>query len=111
MGTAERRLQIMKQLCRQRYATMPELAEKYAVSVRTIQRDIFELTFLMPVYVKSGRHDGGIYVEESYHMDRMYMNDSELELLNKVQTMVANKLSDKEKYIFKNIINSYSKPV
>lgn len=69
MGTAERRLQIMKQLCRQRYATMPELAEKYAVSVRTIQRDIFELTFLMPVYVKSGRHDGGIYVEESYHMD------------------------------------------
>lgn len=49
MGTAERRLEIMKYLCRKRHATMSFLAEKFGVSVRTIQRDIFELTFMMPL--------------------------------------------------------------
>ena len=51
MGTAERRLEIMKQLCRERHVTMPTLAKQYNVSVRTIQRDILELTFMMPIYV------------------------------------------------------------
>ena len=40
MGTAERRLEILNYLCQKRYATMPELAEKFGVSVRTIHRDI-----------------------------------------------------------------------
>ena len=43
MGTAERRLAIMKYLCRNRYATTTELAQEFNVSYRTIQRDIFEL--------------------------------------------------------------------
>ena len=43
MGTAERRLEILKYLCRYRRATMPKLAEKFGVSVRTIQRDILEI--------------------------------------------------------------------
>lgn len=51
MGTAERRLETLKYLCRYRRATMPQLAEKFGVSVRTIQRDIFEIeaTFHVPL--------------------------------------------------------------
>ena len=64
MGTAERRLEIMKLLCKERYMKMIDLAEMFSVSVRTIQRDIEELTFIIPLYAKSGRYDGGVYVKE-----------------------------------------------
>ena len=40
MGTAERRLEILKYLCKKRHATMPELSEQFGVSLRTIQRYI-----------------------------------------------------------------------
>ena len=110
MRTAERRIEIMKQLCRERHATMTALAEKYNVSVRTIQRDIFELTFLMPIDVKAGKYDGGVYVIGDYSMDRMYMTADELELLTKVNKMVKNKLSASENALFQYIISSYTKP-
>ena len=61
MGTAERRLEILKYLCKYRRATMPQLAEMLGVSVRTIQRDILEIeaTFHVPIYVLFGKYDGG----------------------------------------------------
>ena len=111
MGTAERRLEIMKQLCRKRHVTMPTLAKQYNVSVRTIQRDIFELTFMMPIYVKTGKYDGGVYVDENYTMDRMYMNTAELELLTKVKDIVSGKLNAQENMLFEKIIKTYAKPV
>ncbi len=110
MGTAERRVEIMKLLCRRRYETMPNLAAEFSVSIRTIKRDIDELTFLMPLYVKSGRYDGGVYVNEDYTMDRMYMTDSEIELLIKVKKITQDKLSCDENNLFENIIKSYTKP-
>lgn len=111
MGTAERRLEIMKLLCKRRYETMSNLAEEYSVSIRTIKRDIDELTFLMPLYIKSGRYYGGVYVDEDYTMDRMYMTSEEIDLLVKVEKISAGKLSNKENELFEHIIKSYSKPV
>ena len=111
MGTAERRLEIMKQLCRERHTTMAALSRKYDVSVRTIQRDILELTFMMPIYVKTGRYDGGVYVVDDYTMDRMYMNTAELELLTKVKDIVSGKLNAQENMLFEKIIKTYAKPV
>ncbi len=111
MGTAERRLEIMKLLCRRRFVTMHDLAEEFNVSIRTIKRDIDEITFLMPLYVKSGRHEGGVYVDEDYTMDRMYMSANEIELLIKVKRMTEDKLSRDENNLFQHIIKSYSKPV
>ena len=111
MGTAERRLEIMKQLCRERHVTMPTLAKQYNVSVRTIQRDILELTFMMPIYVKTGRYDGGVYVVDDYTMDRMYMNTAEVELLTKVKDIVSGKLNAQENMLFEKIIKTYAKPV
>ena len=61
MGTSERILEILKHLCRARKSTMPKMAELFAVSVRTIQRDILEIeaTFHVPIYVLFGKYDGG----------------------------------------------------
>ena len=53
MGTAERRLEILKYLCKARKTTMGQLAEMFGVSIRTIQRDIYEIevTFHVPLDV------------------------------------------------------------
>lgn len=109
MGTAERRLEIMKLLCKRRYETMSNLSDEFGVSIRTIHRDIDELTFLMPLYVKSGRYDGGVYVGDDYTMDKMYMTTEEINLLIKVRKMTSDKLSKLENTLLDQIIKAYSK--
>ena len=111
MGTAERRLEILKYLCRYRRATMTHLAEKFGVSVRTIQRDIFEIEaiFHVPLDIRCGKYAGGVFVKGNYSFDRAYMHRDELELLAKVQRLIKTQLSDKENALFSQIIKSYTK--
>ena len=111
MGTAERRLEILKYLCRVRKSTMPKLSELFGVSVRTIQRDIFEIetTFRVPLDIRCGKYDGGIYVIGDYSFDRAYMHEDELSLLTKVKKLVEGQLSDKENALLSRIIKTYTK--
>lgn len=111
MGTAERRLEILKYLCRVRKSTMPKLSELFGVSVRTIQRDIFEIetTFRVPLDIRCGKYDGGIYVIGDYSFDRAYMHEDELSLLTKVKKLVEGQLSDKENVLLSRIIKTYTK--
>ena len=112
MGTAERRLEILKYLCKKRHATMPELSEQFGVSLRTIQRDIYEIetTFRVPIDVKCGKYDGGVYVIGHYSFDRTYMHSDEIILLRKIQEIVENKISEKESVMLLQIIKNYEKP-
>lgn len=111
MGTAERRLEILKYLCKVRKATMPSLAEIFGVSIRTIQRDILEIetTFHVPLDVRCGKYDGGVYVIGDYSFDRAYMHDDELLLLSKVHALVKNQLSDNENALLSRMIKTYTK--
>ena len=111
MGTAERRLEILKYLCRARKAKMTQLVEMFGVSVRTIQRDIYEIeaTFHVPLDVKSGRHDGGVYIVGSYSFDHTYMSEEELQLLHKMQQLLADKLSEGESTLLSRMIKKYTK--
>ena len=54
MGTAERRYEIMKILCRRRYETIRNLASEFGVSMRTVQRDIEALSRTEPIYTQLG---------------------------------------------------------
>lgn len=113
MGTAERRNAIMKVLCRRRYETIGNLASEFGVSERTIRRDIEVLSYSEPIYTQTGRYGGGVYVVEGYSIDRMYMSESEMQVLHKVLTIAQkceNLLSDQEIMVLKNIISTYSKP-
>ncbi len=56
MGTAERRTEIMRILCRRRHETISNLAETFGVSRRTIQRDVEILSITQPLYTQSGSH-------------------------------------------------------
>ena len=111
MGTAERRLEILKYLCRARKSTMPKLAELFGVSVRTIQRDILEIEamFHIPIDVRCGKYDGGVYVVGDYSFDRAYMYDEELALLTKVHLLVKDQLTEEESALLSQIIKTYSK--
>ncbi len=87
MGTAERKFEILKYLCQWRYAKMTDLAEMFGVSVRTIHRDIDEIdvSFHVPLVIKRGKYDGGVYVMDGYSFDRIYMSDEMTALLIKVK--------------------------
>lgn len=114
MGTAERRVEIMRILCRRRHETIFNLAEEFGVSQRTILRDIEVLSVTEPIYTQCGRYGGGVYVTDDYTMNRMYMNDKELSLLHKLSRFAENKsvcdLNDNEKRLLKTIISQYTKP-
>ena len=111
MGTAERRLEILKYLCKYRRATMPQLAEMFGVSTRTIQRDILEIemTFHVPLDIRCGKYDGGVYVMGDYSFDRAYMHDDEITLLSKVQKLVKDQLTEKENSLLTQILKVYTK--
>lgn len=113
MGTAERRTEIMRILCRRRHETISNLAEEFGVSERTILRDIETLSLTEPIYTRCGRYGGGVYVDDGYKPDRMYMRRDELEILNKLLISSENKsvceLSNSEIGILQNIITQYTK--
>ena len=113
MGTAERRYEIMKTLCRRRYETIRNLASEFGVSMRTVQRDIEALSRTEPIYTQFGKYGGGVYVVKGYSMDRIYMADKELDVLQKLYTAADENrslLADDEKELLGSLISQYSKP-
>ena len=114
MGTAERRAEIMRILCRRRHETISNLAREFGVSTRTILRDIEALSMTEPIYTQCGRYGGGVFVTDEYVMSRMYMTEAELSVLRKVAMFAENAaaciLNKNERYVLKNIILQYTKP-
>lgn len=114
MGSAERRAEMMKILCRRRYETITNLAFELGVSKRTILRDIEVLSLTEPIYTQCGRYGGGIYVMDDYVLEKIYMSDKELSVLNKIADFADNgqacRLDDEEKKIVKKIISDHTKP-
>lgn len=113
MGTAERRSEIMRILCRRRYEKISNLAKEFGVSTRTILRDVEILSVTEPIYTQCGRYSGGVYVTNDYSMNRMYMTEKELLLLHKLLDFAEKKaicqLSDEENKLLKSIISQYTK--
>ena len=102
MGTSERRIEIIKYLCRKRHVTVSN----------TIHRDIDYLsgTMMIPIYCQSGKYEGGVYIDNDYRWDKMYMTLEQISLLIKVKEMVTDKLSEKENMILRQLIQLYSIP-
>lgn len=104
----------MKLLCQRRHETIINLSKEFNVSVRTIQRDIDEISDMLPIYVKTGRYNGGVYVIDGFSFDRMYMSEDELALLKKVRSVSASgeilSLNSQEIDSLNKIIADYTKP-
>ena len=114
MGSAERRTQIMRILCRRRHETITNLSKELGVSTRTILRDIEVLGITEPIYTQCGRYGGGVYVTDNYALSKMYMTDKEISVLNKIaffiETHAVCNLNDDEYELLKAIISQYTKP-
>ena len=108
---AERWMSIIKDLCQMRFATMSYFAKKYNISVKTIQRDMYSISRMIPIEIKQGRNTGGIYVLYDYTMDKAYMTCEQIELLLKIKDIVSKELTEKENSRLDYIITSYTKPV
>lgn len=115
MGSGERRKEIMRILCRRRHETIPNLASEFGVCKRTIARDISILSMVEPIYTLYGRYDGGVYVMDNYYIERMYMNENELDVLNKLYLHTSSEekcdLNAEEVGILSTIISRYTRPV
>ena len=113
METAERRIAVLRTLCKRRRDTVENLAFEFGVSNRTIRRDIFSLSLTEPIYTKCGRYDGGIYVVDGYEMTKPYLSEEEAAVMSKVNHILSEDselLSTREKECFKRIITEYTKP-
>ena len=114
MGTAERRREIMKILCRRRHETIKNIARELGVSERTIRRDVDVLSSSEPIYTMTGRYLGGVYVVEGYSLDKVFLTDDEIAVLSSLHNMAENHsiciLSERELEILKRIIVNGSKP-
>ena len=110
MGTAERRLAIYRYLCRYRYAKMSELATEFGVSIRTIQRDIYEIesSLRLPIVTKSGKHNGGIYVLDTHQSAHTYRTLEEVHVLQKAHDLLEGTLSFEELRVLEEMIASGS---
>ncbi len=113
MGTAERRQKMMKLPCRRRQETIRNLASELGVSMRTVQRDIEALSQFEPIFTKCGKYGGGVYVVDGYSIDRIYMPDAELGVLQKLYIATEGNtalLTGGEKKLLGALISQYSKP-
>lgn len=114
LGTAERRGTILKILCRRRHETVKNLAFELGVSERTIRRDIDVLSYTEPIYTRTGRYGGGVYLVDGYTVDRMYMSENEIKVLRKLcstaEQQVLCVLTANELSLLRNIIQTYTKP-
>lgn len=84
MNAEKRRKRIEDAICIRRYDTVANLAKEYAVSQRTIMRDIVVLTERIPIYTKPGRYGGGIYIDSRYRAGKLYFEKEESELIQRI---------------------------
>lgn len=114
MGTAERRMELLKTLCKRKSDTVSNLAFEFGVSERTIRRDIQVLSLKEPIYTQTGRYNGGVYILNSYSTNRTYFSDEESGVMLRVLDILVNHkqidLSDEDLIIVKRIVTSYTKP-
>ncbi len=115
MGTTERRILILKALCRRRYDTVDNLATEFGVSRRTILRDTEILSLIEPIYTRAGGHGGGVYVQKNYFYLNLYLSQNELAVLLKIlnfsdDIVKMGILESPEIDIISGITSKYSKP-
>jgi predicted DNA-binding transcriptional regulator YafY len=84
MTPNERRNAIIQELSFRRFITYSELSYMFEVSVRTIQRDVIELTRSHPIKTTQGC-GGGISLPNGYYVNDKHLNNDEVALLQRLR--------------------------
>lgn len=100
----ERRMEIIKVLCKRRSETMENLAEEFGVTSRTIRNDIDYLSLSYPIETVRGRYGGGVKIIGDFDLDRKYLNSQQKTLLEKLKES----LSGQELSIMNTILSDFA---
>ena len=114
MVTSERRRKMLDMLSKRRFETISNLAHELEVSERTIRRDISILSETEPIYTRSGRYGGGVYILDNYHSGKLYFSEEESEALKLafrcIEKNSTNNISNEVIAILKKMHTKYTKP-
>ena len=80
MRTSDRRRAIWYTLCRQRFAQIEYLAQKYHVSARTIRYDVEALSRVYPIETRTGKN-GGVKVADWYQPGKTPLQPEQFDFL------------------------------
>lgn len=127
-----RQLDILVYLLKHKKSTYRELAKRFEVCTKTIERDIDRLSsFGVPVYCQQGM-DGGVFIDEKYkfdtsffsleeiyyivtaiHISKIFINNSKgKEILQKLSLIAPNITAVFEDNVIQNFnIDTYDKPI
>ena len=100
----ERRIAILKVLCKRRCEKIKNLANECGVSERTIRTDIEHLSLSYPIETICGRHGGGIRIVGDFDLDRRYLNQQQKSLLERLK----GELSGQDMLIMNSILNDFA---
>ncbi|WP_197073433.1 HTH domain-containing protein [Clostridium polynesiense] len=100
----ERRMEILKVLCKRRSDTMANLAEEFGVTSRTIKNDIDYLSLSYPIETVRGRYGGGVKIMGTFDLDRKYLSPIQKKLLEKLKK----DLTGKDLYIMNGILKDFA---
>ena len=103
--TAERRIEIIKYLCKCRFSTVSQLAFEFNVSKRTIRRDLLLLSLSHPIEIRQGS-GGGVYVMEGYRLGKVYLKDKQEKVIKKYIEIAP----EEDKDVLTSILTDFSKP-
>lgn len=111
MEATERRYKLMNILYRRGHETIANLSEEFGVSERTIRRDIEILSLFQPIYTKSGRYGGGVYVTADNTENGTYFGGNEIMALYRMADFIesSSEISEYEKTMLHNFISKYIK--
>ena len=106
MKATERRMAILAVLCKRRFEKVENLAFEFGVCEWTIRQDVMELSLSYPIYTKTGKYGGGVYVVDGYKLGMKYMTNEQAELLEKLLPG----LSGEESATMQSILKTFKEP-
>lgn len=105
LRATERRHALLELICERRQEKMNTLAFELGVCVKTIYRDVQELSISYPIYTIAGSHDGGVFVADDYYLGKQYLSTEQQEVL----VSLLEKCDKKEQKTIQSILNRFGK--
>lgn len=100
----DRRLEMLKYLCRVGSATRQELMDRFHVSKNTVDRDLIELSRSHPIDTVVGRA-GGVVIEDGYYLGKQFLNEEQESLLH---VLAASTSDEKTRATLNSILEKFA---
>lgn len=114
LNAIERRFRLIEILLYRRYEKTENLAFELGVSTKTIQRDLLEINTIIPIYSRTGKYYGGIYLREGFSIYKAFLTEEEVVLLSKIKEYIlsykSKGFSKEEVNLLERIIEKHSIP-